>query len=161
MTPTALDPARVSSRMVRAGRKIHEQGRVHHLPDGHLYVVEGDTLDEDGHPVLYMAGYDPTYGISDTCPAHGPCKHREALRREVQANPPVHGDAQRLRQTLASDGFLDAVLDDLTERAGLPRGTDALNVARWDLKAALAKALDAHRRPGAEPAHQLRPAKES
>lgn len=43
----------------------------------------------------------------------------------------------KLRGILRSDRFLDFVLDELTEAAGLRRGTDALGLARWDLKAAL------------------------
>ena len=35
------------------------------------------------------------------------------------------------------DATMDHILDDLTERAGLARGTSALNLARWDLKAVL------------------------
>lgn len=43
---------------------------------------------------------------------------------------------------LYSDRVMDRALDDLTERAGLERGTDALGLARWDLKAALKRALE-------------------
>lgn len=35
------------------------------------------------------------------------------------------------------DTTMDCILDDLTERAGLPRNTSALNLARWDMKAVL------------------------
>lgn len=38
---------------------------------------------------------------------------------------------------LRSDRFLDAVLDRLTVAAGHPANTDALGLARWDLKAAI------------------------
>ena len=37
------------------------------------------------------------------------------------------------------DATMDRILDDLTERAGRPRNTSALNLARWDLRAALEK----------------------
>jgi hypothetical protein len=58
---------------------------------------------------------------------------------------------------LLSDRVLDQVLDELTERAGLERGTDALNLARWDLKGALVDALDidtSHARTGGAEAEQ-------
>lgn len=42
------------------------------------------------------------------------------------------------------DNTMDRILDDLTERAGLPRNTSALNLARWDLKAVLEKHGYAH-----------------
>jgi hypothetical protein len=45
--------------------------------------------------------------------------------------------SSRLRQTLGSDWFLDAVLDLLEKSNGQP-----LNLARWDLKAAIAECLD-------------------
>lgn len=38
---------------------------------------------------------------------------------------------------LTSDAFCDAVLDKLTVAAGLPANSNALGLARWDLKAAL------------------------
>jgi hypothetical protein len=41
------------------------------------------------------------------------------------------------RDTLESDRFLDRVLDELEERNGQP-----LNLAEWDLKAAIRAALD-------------------
>ncbi len=37
------------------------------------------------------------------------------------------------------DRTMDRILDELTERAGHPRHSDALGLARWDLKAALEK----------------------
>lgn len=37
------------------------------------------------------------------------------------------------------DRTMDRIIDDLSERAGLGRGTDALGLARWDLKAVLQK----------------------
>lgn len=46
-----------------------------------------------------------------------------------------------------SDSFLDFVIDELTEAAGYERGfTSPLNLARWDLKAALKAGLDRHNR---------------
>lgn len=35
------------------------------------------------------------------------------------------------------DRTMGRILDDLTERSGRQRGTDALGLARWDLKAVL------------------------
>lgn len=51
-------------------------------------------------------------------------------------------ELRRLRTALHSDRFLDLVLDELTERAGHDRNTDALALARWDLKAAIDSALE-------------------
>lgn len=42
---------------------------------------------------------------------------------------------------LRSDLFLDKVLDKLTVRAGHPANTDALGLARWDLKAAIQETI--------------------
>jgi hypothetical protein len=44
-------------------------------------------------------------------------------------------------RALFSDRCLDRTLDALTVAAGLPANTSALNLARWDLKAALRDAL--------------------
>ena len=43
---------------------------------------------------------------------------------------------------LFSDRFLDLVLDELTERAGHARHTNAFGFARWDLKAAVRSAIE-------------------
>lgn len=44
---------------------------------------------------------------------------------------------------IEKDAFLDFVIDELTEAAGYERGfTSPLNLARWDLKAALKKGIE-------------------
>lgn len=66
---------------------------------------------------------------------------------------PMHGTVKRTRigegtvplTLLFSDRVLDRTLDELTDAAGHERNTDALGLARWDLKAALRTALDAAR----------------
>jgi hypothetical protein len=47
------------------------------------------------------------------------------------------GDFGRLRNALEDDSFLDYTIDLLEERNGRP-----LNLARWDLKAAIRKSLE-------------------
>lgn len=53
---------------------------------------------------------------------------------------------QQVRHTLRSNRFLDAVLDELTVRAD-PRTSTTFDLTRWDLRAAIEKALGV---PGCE-----------
>jgi hypothetical protein len=68
------------------------------------------------------------------CPEHGLHGERDSC---FVCDGPVEQVPMVPINLLRSDRFLDRVLDKLTVAAGHPANTDALGLARWDLKAAL------------------------
>jgi hypothetical protein len=66
------NPKRLSANSARKGRKLHAEGKVWFIPDGRVYVVEGEH------------GIYPAVVIGDLvtclCPHHAACSHQHAIR---------------------------------------------------------------------------------
>lgn len=63
---------RLSAASARKGRRLHQDGKVWFIPDGRVYMVEGDK------------GIYPAVVIGDLvmclCPHHAACSHQHAIR---------------------------------------------------------------------------------
>lgn len=65
-------PERVTSNMVRKGRRLHRENRVHRITGGEVWAVQGDHG-------LYLPAVAGPYATCP-CPHHGACSHAQAIR---------------------------------------------------------------------------------
>ena len=62
----------ISARLARKGRRLHRDGKIWHVPDGHVYIAEGD---HGIYPLVVIGEY-----IFCLCPHHGACSHQQGVR---------------------------------------------------------------------------------